>query len=205
MKQEVICLLVCYLFQHYRLCAYCHDFHPEESESAWITGRLYYQEKYLDRMNLVIDKLEEILSEKGELTYSAVKIDKKVSWRYSIVTHMFNRRQLQKIYKFIFRWRKNYYIPTGIVYEMLSLFKKVQYVYNDLHTEPIDIPLLVYQQGDLLNKIDVFTFYWSIFEPCSIEEFGHPVFLPVMTIDELMLSFFMKSEEDILQDSWKRL
>ena len=30
MKQEVICLLVCYLFQHYRLCAYCHDFYPRQ-------------------------------------------------------------------------------------------------------------------------------------------------------------------------------
>lgn len=202
MKQEVICLLVCYLFQHYRLCAYCHDFHPMQSESAWLTGKQYYQKRYLARMNLVINKLENILPQKTESADRIIKISKWVSWRYRVITHFCNRRLLQHIYRFIFRWKRDYYIPVGLIHEMLFLFKSVKYAYNDVHMEPANIPSLVYQQGDLLNKIDTLTFYWYIFETYAIEEFGHPNFLPLTTINELMLSFFMKSEEEILQNSW---
>lgn len=203
MKQEVICLLVCYLFQHYRLCAYCHDFYPRQSESAWLMGKQYYQKNYSNRMCLVINKLESMLpTSKTESEAHCIKISKWASLRYSIITRFCDRRLLQYIYKCIFRWKKNSYIPAIIIYEILFLFKNVRRVYNDDHTEPANIPSLVYQQGDLLNKIDTLTCYWYVFEPYAIEEFGHPDFLPLTTINELMLNFFSKNEEEILRNSW---
>lgn len=198
-SREALCLIACYLFQQYRLCGFCHC--PEKTSTApWLEGKAYYQEHYEEKSSQILMKLEPFSENCPSQNHLQLPLFFRVQHLLiRLLPHSFQKY----ICRLIFSRRKRYLLPCSYLAEFYQLFLTVRNAYS-AKEEPAYIPELISRLGAVLrNTEDVTLLYIATATTYrSIEEIGHPSHFPLIPLNELLLSLFHKTEEEILKEDW---
>ena len=199
LAEEVLCLLCCYTFQQYRLCGFCNS-----SPVSWREGQDYYREHHLAKMNRAIAQLERFPVPRPagftHLPHPPLRPD------LSRFPLLWRRTPFGKICRRVFSFRTHCRIPEPCIGNLLFLFRKVRFFYEEAQSEPDGIQEITDLLGKLLDQLSARTFWREMraleMPDSLVEAFGHPRFLLCIPVDACMVFWFRKSEALILEEDW---